>query len=515
MPPLIPPAKDLELAEEIAQYYDNPLGGILFLYPWGQPGTLVADFTGPNKHQERFLIDLGDEIRARKFDGRNAVKPIRMSVSSGHGTGKSALIGMLSGWLMSTRDALKGTVTANTGLQLSTKTWASIQTWHKLLINAHWFEITSERYYRVGRKNDWFMSPQSCAEENSEAFAGQHNVQSSSVYINDEDSNVPDKIHEVSEGGLTDGESMQFLFGNPTRRMGTFYDVNFGQKRDYWMRYTLGPNRGAGTRVWNAEESEIANHEQHREWAEEYGLESDFYRVRVLGQPPSAGDSQFISSLSVSQAQKRIVFPLADDPLIAGCDLSWGGDDKNCVRFRRGVDARSIPPVYVPGELSRDPAVMVVKLAEILTRTWQVGAWTGKVAMLFIDSAGICGPVVRRLRELGHRNIIEVNFGAHSPDVKYFLARSYMWGMLRDALPQLAIDRSQDLEADLQAPGYKLTRDTKILLEPKQDIIKRLKRSTDDGDSLALTYYAPVKSDQAKTERARKRQQSSVVSAWS
>ena len=63
----------------------------------------------------------------------------------------------------------------------------------------------------------WFCAPQSCREENSEAFAGQHAADSTSFYIFDEDSSVPDTIHEVAEGGLTDGEPMIFLFGNPTR----------------------------------------------------------------------------------------------------------------------------------------------------------------------------------------------------------------------------------------------------------------------------------------------------------
>jgi hypothetical protein len=218
----------------------------------------------------------------------------------------------------------------------------------------------------------------------------------------------------------------------------------------------------------------------------------------------------------ITAAQRRIPAALTDDPLIAGCDLSWGGDDAACIRFRRGCDARTIKPIKVPGSQTKDDAVMVMKLADVLDREWDLGnGRKRKVDMLFIDSAGTCGRIVRRLRELGHKNIIEVNFGGFSPDPKYKMCRSYMWGQLKEALPQLAIDTSPDLEADLQTPGYKMTKDTEILLEPKQDIIKRLGHSTDDGDALALTYYAPVRSKQAKEERERKRRPSSVVSAWS
>ena len=512
---------DLELADQIATYYDDPLGFVLFAFPWGEPGAL-EQFSGPRPRQERFLIDLGDEIKARKFDGITPVLPIRMSISSGHGEGKSALIGMLAQFVMCTRDGLLGTVTANTGLQLATKTWAAIQTWHQRCIAKHWFDITSERFWMRERKHDWFMSCQTCAEENSEAFAGQHNVKSSSVYFFDEDSNVSDKIHEVAEGGLTDGESMEFRFGNCTRRTGSFFAVNFGSKRDFWNAYTLGPTKDteypAGTRVWDAHDSPYSNKTLQSQWREEYGEDSDFYRVRVRGLSPIAGDTQFIPADLISAAQRRVARSLSDDPLICGGDLAWGGNDPACFRFRRGCDARTLPPIKVRGEELRDENVLIVKIADILDREWEVSPTRRmKVSMLFLDSAGICGVIVRRLRELGYKNIVEVNFGGHSPSKKYKLARSYMWGQVKEALPQLAIDTSPDLEADLQAPGYTITKDTEILLEKKQDIIKRLGHSTDDGDALALTYFAPVKSKMAQDEKDRKRakQPSSVVGVWS
>jgi len=88
--------------------------------------------------------------------------------------------------------------------------------------------------YRPGHDKSWFCTPQTCREENSEAFAGQHAADSSSFYIFDEDSAVPDKIHEVAEGGLTDGEPFFLLFGNPTRSTGAFHAACFGTGREKW-----------------------------------------------------------------------------------------------------------------------------------------------------------------------------------------------------------------------------------------------------------------------------------------
>ena len=486
---------DAELADQMAEFYADPLGFVLFAYPWGEKNTPLEHFEGPDADQVEFLRQLGEEVRKRGFNGKDPVMPVRMARSSGHGTGKSVRCAWIADWLMSTRPHCGITVTANTGDQLETKTWAQVIRWTKLLINAHWFEFTSERLWKSGHKETWFASPTTCREENSEAFAGQHRADSTSCYIFDEGSAVPDMIYEVAEGGLTDGEPMIFIFGNPTRSTGKLYRTCFGSERERW-------NHG----VIDARNSAFSNKQQLEEWITDYGEDSDFVRVRVKGLPPKASDSQFIPKDFVEAAQKRVVAVLPDEPLIAGCDLSWGGADFNTVRFRRGHDARSIAPVRIPGELTRDPNVMVMKLAEILTKEYS----GRRVSMLFIDSAGICGPVVSRLRTLGHKNIIEVNFGAHSLNEKYAFMRSYMWGQLKEWLPMGAIDKGPDLEEDLTAPGYRITKKVEILLEPKEKIIERIGHSTDDGDALALTFAHPV-----PVPRKAKSDYSGRVSAWS
>ena len=50
---------DIKLSEAIAEYYDDPLGGVLFLYPWGEAGKPLATSSGPNREQAEFLKDLG------------------------------------------------------------------------------------------------------------------------------------------------------------------------------------------------------------------------------------------------------------------------------------------------------------------------------------------------------------------------------------------------------------------------------------------------------------------------
>ena len=482
---------ELELHEAVAEYYGDPLGYVRFAFPWGEPGPLQS-YAGPQPEQVEFLEWLGGEIRARGFDGVHAVDPIRGAISSGHGIGKGALAGMLVNFIMSTRRNAKGVVTANTSTQLQDKTWAAILYWAKLSITAHWFEMNQNILYRKGYRESWKVSPQTCAEENSEAFAGQHNLNSTSFYLNDEDSNVPDKIHEVQEGGLTDGEPMYFLLGNPTRRSGAFYDAVFGAKRHRWTSW-----------IFDSRKSALSNKRLIAEWVEDYGEDSDFVRVRVRGLPPNASDAQFIDSQRVLDAQKRHVVVLPDDPLVAGCDLAWGGSDFNVIRFRCGRDARTIPPIRIPGKLTADPAVLTNRLADVLTGSYDIGGKSRKISMLFLDSAGIAGPIASRLRGLGHQNVIEVNFGAQSPDEKCRFFRDFMWWKMKDwlltgGIPEEKHDKQ--IAHDLQLPGLRNDSLQRIWLESKDDIKKRTKgsaaqdqgKSPDDGDALALTFAQSV-----------------------
>src|SRR3990167_5232843 len=341
MPAPAPRPGEAELEEFVGGYYDDPLGYVRVVFPWGREGTPLVQYREPRIWQCEVLDWLGGEIRDRAFDGITPVPPIRAAVSSGHGAGKGALTGMLTSFLMSTRRDAKGTVTANTSTQLDDKTWAAILWWNKLALTGHWFEANTQILYRKGHRESWRVTPQTCAPENSEAFAGQHSERSTSFYMNDEDSNVPDVIHEVQEGGLAKGEPMYFLWGNPTRRSGAFYDAVFRSKRHRWKSWVI----------------DVRNVEGHsaelvKEYAEDYGEDSDFFRVRVMGLPPNASDAQFIDHQRVKDAQTRLVATLPDEPLVAGCDLAWGGGGFKGVRFRVGRAARTILPIRIPGELA-------------------------------------------------------------------------------------------------------------------------------------------------------------------
>lgn len=449
-------------------------------YPWGEPGTLLEHHTEMDTWQRTFARSVSEEVRGNAFDGHTPVMPIMRAVSKGHGVGGSVMAAMLVDWIASTRPHSQGVVTANTATQLETKTWASVRRWTKLCLFGRWFKVNTQRLYKPEAPESWFCSAQTCREENSEAFAGQHAADSTSYYIFDEDSAIPESIHTVAEGGMTDGEPMQFRFGNATRNQGSFYECVFGKQRDYWHPLVV-----------DSRTTKFSNKTLIARWAEQHGEDSDFFRVRVRGLPPRASDLQFIDQDRILAAGKREVMSFDDDPLIVGVDFSGGGQAWNVIRFRRGLDARSIPPIRVSGENTRgDRSAFLAILADLLADRRP----ERRVHAMFCDSA-FGAAYVERLHAMGYPQVHEVNFGStESPDPQHCAnMRAYMWKQGKEWLLYGAIpDDDQRLMDDLGAPGYHLDRADRLVIESKQDMADRGVASPDDGDAHVLTLASPI-----------------------
>jgi hypothetical protein len=468
---------DLELADEIKRFYADPLGFVEFAYSWGEPGTELEHEAGPDDNQTQFLIDLGKEVRSRRFNGHNPVMPILMTETSGHGTGKSVQGAWIADWILSTRPDSIGTVTAGTFTQLESRTWSAIQHWTKLCITGHWFHIQARGVYHKLRPKTWKIVAQTCKEENAQSFAGQHARTSTSWYMFDEASLIPDRVWTVAQGGLTDGEPMFFAWGQPEKNTGRFYEINFGSQEHRWNHRRI-----------DSRNSRFTNKPLIEQWIEEFGLESDFVKVRVLGLPPNASELQFIDRARIVAAQQRQIVTFPDDPLIAGFDPSGGGSAWNVVRFRRGMDARSIPPIRVPGEQTRDRSAMLAKLAGIMKDDRP----EHRVAVMFVDSA-YGAPYVERLHVLGYSNVVEVNFGAPSSDHHQANMRAYMWNLMKEWLLHGALPAEDEkLAPDLGSPGAHIRPNGQLVLESKEAMQKRGLASPDDGDALSLTFAQPV-----------------------
>lgn len=479
---------EAEIWDEIAKYYADPLGYVMFAFPWDTDKSIqlvelkepyASRFNckwGPDEWACHFLEELGNDIKARNFNGKDAVEPIRYATSSGHGIGKSTLVAWLIKFLMDTRPFCKGIVTANTSDQLRTKTWAELGKWHKISITSSFFNYSSGRgamsLYHKDYKEQWRTDAQTCREENSEAFQGLHAANSTPFYIFDEASGIPNKIWEARAGGATDGEPMSFDFGNPTRNSGMFFENCVGQFRHRFK-----------VRQIDSREVSITNKDLIKEWQEDHGEDSDFFKVKVRGVFPSAGAIQFISTDDVTSAMLR---PLVEDdhgPLLIGVDVARFGDDETVIYPRLGYNARTWPIKRFSG---LDTVQVVGKVVETLREFAELGK---QCSGLYIDGGGLGGGVVDQLRHLGYTPI-EVNFGGKPTDFNtYRFKADEMWGGMKKAMEKLCLPNSADLRAQLTQREYGYTvAGHKINLESKTDMKKRGLQSPDLADALALTF---------------------------
>jgi hypothetical protein len=486
---------DEQLMDELQKFYADPLGHVMFSYPW-DTDTTIQQVPLPEKYRDRFnceygpdlwacefLDDLGAAVRERGFNGRGAVEPIRFSTASGHGIGKTTLVAWVIKWIMDTRPHSKGMVTANTSDQLRTKTWAELGKWHALSITEHLFNFNSGRAAMTlsfkGYEARWRCDALTCREENKEAFQGLHAAGATPFYIFDEASGIPDPIFDARSGGATDGEPMWFDFGNPTRKSGYFFENTIGQ---YRHRYN--------TRHIDSRDVYLTNKDLMNEWIEDYGIDSDFVKVKVLGVFPAAGSTQFISTDLVEEAQNREDFAEDYAPLVIGVDVARFGDDNTVIYPRVGNDARSWGYRMYNG---LDTWQVAEKVIEVL-REFEI---LGKPCRgLFVDEGNMGAGVIDILRRLGY-NPIAVAFQSRPADPNYQFKVDEMWGRLKDALPRLRLPVDGDLKAQLTQREYGYNSGNgKMRLESKKDMKSRLTgnqyASPDIADALALTYASEV-----------------------
>lgn len=463
-------AAEVQLWKDISNFYADPLGFVMYAYPWRRPG-LLEKHDGPDTWQRNFLIELGRQVRERHFDGLNPVAPIRMDVVSGHGIGKGVMGAWLTHWIMSTRPRCRGTITANTFNQLQTKTWATIQSWARLLINRHWFSVTSETMYFSGQRDSWFASAAACKEENAESFAGQHAADSTSFYLFDEASAIPEKIWETAEGGMTDGEPMFFALGNPTRNTGKFQRITFGNERERWTRFSV-----------DSRNSRFTNKDQIKQWIEDYGEDSDFVRVRVRGECPRVGSTQLIPNDVVAACRKHKAYASSALPKIMSVDVARFGDDRSVIGIRHGRQFRV---------LAKLRGLDTVQLAERVITFIN----SDKPDAIVVDGDGLGAGVYDQIRHRGYgQGLYEFHGGSTAFDsAAYYNRRSEIWSKMGEWLKAGAeIPDDPEMEVDLCGVQYGYSSKSQVQLERKEDLKARGLASPDLGDCLAMTFSVTV-----------------------
>lgn len=454
-----------------AKYRDDPAGFIRDCIDWR------AD--DPAGYQ---LQAAGDLARFR-----------REAIRGPHGLGKTAFAAWIIHWFALTRDGdddWKAPTTASAWRQLTKYLWPEIHKWARRL---KWDVIGREPYSERSELLTLSLKLSTgeafaLASNQPELLEGAHGEQL--LYLFDEAKVIPDGTWDSAEGAFSTGECYWLAISTPGEPQGRFYDIH---------------KRKPGYGDWNAKHVTLGDAIQagriDREWAEkrkaQWGEKSAVYQNRVEGNFASSEEDGVIPLSWIEAANERwLEWVDAGKPgefIGVGVDVGSGGDKSvYALRWGNAVD-----------ELRRDN----VKDTMIVTGKAKgiVDAYGGKVV---IDAIGIGSGPLHRLREQGV-NVdafvasAKTDRRSQSGELGFVNRRSAAWWNMREILhPEfgvgVALPPDDDLTGDLTAPHWRVMSGGRIQIESKEDIIKRLKRSTDSGDAVVQVFDPGEPQEQKK-----------------
>jgi hypothetical protein len=456
----------------VARYYDDPLGFAADCIDWRGDGL--------TEYQQEII----GELPVRK----------REAVRGPHGLGKSAISAVTILWFALTRDAAgvdwKVATTAGSWHQLVRYLWPELHKWAGRL---RWDIVRDGRPFTRQELQNLNLrlshgAAFAGASANSALIEGAH--ADSLLFVYDESKAIPAGTFDACEGafsGSGDGgtEAFALALSTPGSPAGRFYDIcarRAGYEDWHPVHVTLEDAIDAGriSRDWASQ--------RLRQWGEQ----SAIYQNRVLGEF-HAGDEDSVIPLAWAEAAvarwrewELTGKPDAGLPRTVGVDVARSGADKTVLAIRNG---------HVLTELRRSVREDTMMTTGRVVAAIQ-GAWPRTPV---VDVIGIGAGVVDRLREQKHSVVaFNASEGTKRKDITGELGfanvRSAALWQLREMLdpsgdPDLCLPDDEMLLGDLSAPQWRVLSGGKIQVESKDEIAKRLGRSTDDGDAACMAFW--------------------------
>lgn len=409
---------------------------------------------------------------------------VRLALKACAGPGKTALLAWAGWWFLlchggeRPEDHPNGLAISCDQDNLRDGLWKELARWRGTSpLLGMLFEQTKEKIFAKDYPSTWFLSARSYAksadvETVGRTLSGLHgrNI----FYLVDESGDMPLQIARSAEQGLTDCEcGMLLTAGNTTSTNGLLYHVS-GVGRDGWDVITITGDPD------DPERSPRVDIEWARNQIRLYGRENPWVMAYVLGQFPPGSINSLLSVDEVEKAMARHLKAQDYDwsQKRIGVDVARFGDDRTVLFPRQGL--ASFSPVILRHQRTTDIAARV---AQGMTK------WGAE--MCFVDDTGHWGHgVIDNLIAAGY-GPVGIQFHGPAIDPRYRNKRAEMWFAMAEwvkrggSIPYIA-----EMVGELSAPTYCLV-NGKLQLEDKDMIKKRIGRSPDLADALALTFAYP------------------------
>lgn len=402
----------------------------------------------------------------------------QIATRSGHKVSKSCSIGCLALWWVCTRPRAKVVLSSTVGEQLKNILWPELRRLYKGARAPIGGKLAEDYHGGLWFPDDRAVIAMKSEDTKPEAFAGISSPHL--LYLIDEASGFPEALLEAAQGNVAGGGKIA-AFGNPTRTSGWFYDA-FHVKRDTW--HTLHIDSRQSPNITGAEPGipGLATLEWEERMARS-GRDSPFYQVRVAGNFPRAGDQVVVGLGMLEASLARDPSKLRPGPLRLGLDVGRTGDDPSVLAAVRGD--RALPLRETSQREGDDLAGWVLAQLDDL-------AEPGERPECRIDVIGVGASAYDHLKHSSRLQAIAVNV-SRSPidDEHYALTRDEVWFAGAQFLKEGGAIPADDTElhGELTAARYKFDGRGRYVVESKDEMKKRLKRSPNRADALNLAVY--------------------------
>lgn len=406
----------------------------------------------------------------------------RISIRSGHGTGKDASASWAILWFLSTRAMSKVVCTAPTARQLNDILWSEISKWTRDSAIQEEFVVQSDKIFKKEAPKEWWaraVSPSVRADpqDQAETLAGFHGDHL--FIIVDEASGVEDPVFVPVEGAMTQEDNRVLLIGNPTKNKGYFHDTQFHPEISRaWHRLH-----------WDSRDSENVKPEYPAYMAAKYGVDSNVFRIRVAGEPPLEDARTLIPLFWAEQCIGKQVEVADDEPTYLGVDVARYGEDRSVVLPRHGLQI--LPWHSYQG-------MNTITLADHIVVDYNDLNADG----CSIDVIGVGAGVADYLRKQRLPGLFDLNVSwASSDPTKYALLRDELWWRVREKcmygyysfpdikMPGDTLSLGQELANELSSPFYEFNRNGGVKVEGKKEMKKRGIASPNIADALCATEF--------------------------
>lgn len=386
-------------------------------------------------------------------------------------THNTTLIAILALWFVLTHYDCKCVITAASQDQLRDGAWSEVRKWAACLPAElrDQLDIGEERLSIKAAPEMGFVVRRTASKSNPEALQGIHATHV--LYLIDESSGIEDVVFEVAAGSLSTKGAMACLFSNPTRSSGFFFDTHH-KLRHRWRTHVVSSEDVPRARG-HIEDIVAA-----------YGKGSNRFRVRVLGEFPTADDDTIISLELVEAARKREVVKRDVRP-VWGVDVGRFGDDSSALAKRQG-NVLLEPVKEWQGKNT-------MQLVGLIVEEWQKTDEDMRPVAIMVDVIGIGSGVVDRLEELG-LPVQGINVAENaSVDDKYSRQRDELWWKGRQWFEarDCHIPADEKLIGELTSVTYDFASSGKLVAESKREMRKRGLPSPNKADAFLLTFASP------------------------